>query len=85
MSTRIAPEQEQKMTSLHASTSTASPFVHQAPGSLATEASELEALNAGLPRHVMAWRVAHDTAVTHMTDLLARMDALLDRAERNLR
>jgi len=73
------------MTSLHASSTTASPFIHQTPGILETEASELEQLNAGLQRHVMAWRVAHETAVTHMTDLLARMDALLDRAERNLR
>jgi hypothetical protein len=73
------------MTSLHASPSTASTYAHQVPGSLETEASELEALNAGLKRHVTAWRTAHDSAVTHMTELLARMDAVIERAERNLR
>jgi hypothetical protein len=73
------------MTSLHASPSTVSPYAHQVPGSLETEASELEALNAGLKRHVTAWRTAHDSAVTHMTELLARMDAVIERAERNLR
>lgn len=72
------------MTSLHASPSTAS-FTHTAPGSLEAEASELEALNAGLKRHVIAWRSAHDSAVDRLTEVLARMDALIERADRNLR
>jgi len=73
------------MTSLHASPSTVTPYANHVPGSLETEASELEALNAGLKRHVSAWRTAHEHAVTHMTELLARMDAVIERAERNLR
>jgi len=73
------------MTSLHASPSTASSIASAHPGNLEAEASELEALNAGLKRHVIAWRSAHDSAVGELTSLLARMDALLERAERNLR
>lgn len=73
------------MTSLHASPSTTSFIKPACSGNLEAEASELEALNAGLKRHVMAWRTAHESAVGELTSLLARMDALLERAERNLR
>ena len=73
------------MTSVHSSPSTASPFAPAVSGSLEAEASELEALNAGLKRHDIAWRTAHESAVGELTSLLARMDALIERAERNLR
>jgi hypothetical protein len=72
------------MTTLHVSPRMASSLSAPIPGQLETEAAELEALNAGLKRHVMAWRTAHDSAVTHVTDLLKRMDDILERAERNL-
>jgi hypothetical protein len=73
------------MTSLHASPRTASSLSIPAPTQLEAEAAELEALSAGLRRHTAAWRSAHDQAVSHMSDLLNRMDSILERAERNYR
>lgn len=73
------------MTSVHSSPTTASSFTPAVSVSLEAEASELEALNAGLKRHVIAWRTAHESAVGELTSLLARMDAVIARAERNLR
>jgi hypothetical protein len=73
------------MTSLHEQPRTAPSLSIKAPTPLESEAAELEALNAGLRRHVTAWRTAHDSAVSHMTDLLTRMDSILERAERNYR
>ena len=49
---------------------------------LHTEARELGALNTGLQRHVIAWKSAHDSAVSHLTKVLARMDSILERIER---
>lgn len=51
--------------------------------SLHLEAGELDALNNGLKRHVVAWRSAHESAVSHLTLVLARMDSILERIERN--
>ena len=50
---------------------------------LASEAGELDALNVGLKRHVAAWRSAHDAAVARLSGVLARMDSILERIERN--
>lgn len=50
---------------------------------LETEAVELDALNIGLKRHVIAWRSAHDSAVTQLTNVLARMDSILERIGQN--
>lgn len=49
---------------------------------LNTEARELDELNSGLQRHVIAWKSAHESAVTHLTNVLARMDSILERIER---
>jgi hypothetical protein len=51
--------------------------------SLQLEAGELDALNEGLKRHVVAWRSAHESAVSHLSQVLARMDSILERIERN--
>ena len=48
---------------------------------LAQEASELDNLHKGLVRHMTAWRSAHDQTSTRLTELLARMDAFLERCE----
>lgn len=73
------------MTSLHASPHMASRISIPAPTQLEAEAAELEALSTGLRRHTAAWRSAHDQAVSHMGELLSRMDSILERAERNFR
>lgn len=73
------------MTSLHEQPRTAPNLSIPAPTPLEAEAAELEALNAGLRRHVDAWRTAHDAAVSHISDLLTRMDSILERADRNWR
>lgn len=49
---------------------------------LAQEAAELDALHAGLMRHMTAWRTAHDGATARLNALLERMDAFLERCDR---
>lgn len=51
--------------------------------SLQLEARELDTLSVGLKRHVSAWRAAHDSTVDQLTRVLARMDSILERIERN--
>lgn len=45
------------------------------------EADELDALRVGVVRHLQAWRDAHESAVARLTDVLARMDAIVARLE----
>ncbi len=46
------------------------------------EAGELEALHTGLRRHLTAWRDANESAIMRLGAVMARIDALLERAER---
>jgi hypothetical protein len=46
------------------------------------EAGELDALHAGLVRHLTVWRDAHEAAVMRLGAVMARMDAVLERMER---
>ena len=50
---------------------------------LAQEAGELDALHAGLVRHLAAWRDAHEAAIFRLGAVMARMDAILERVERH--
>ena len=50
-------------------------------GALEQEAGELDALHAGLVRHLDAWRGAHDATVLRLGAVMARMDAVLERVE----
>lgn len=49
---------------------------------LELETGELDALHAGLVRHLSAWRDAHEAAILRMGAVMARMDAILERVER---
>jgi hypothetical protein len=44
------------------------------------EAAELEALHSGLRRHLTAWRGAHESATVRLGAVMARIDAVLERA-----
>ena len=46
------------------------------------EAGELEALHVGLRRHLSAWRDANESAIMRLGAVMARIDAILERAER---
>lgn len=46
------------------------------------EAGELEALHTGLRRHLTAWRDANESAIMRLGAVMARIDAILERAER---
>jgi hypothetical protein len=50
---------------------------------LGTESDELATLHVGLQRHAGAWRAAHESAVESLTSVLQRMDAILERFDRN--
>lgn len=50
-------------------------------GALEQEAGELDALHAGLVRHLDAWRGAHDATILRLGAVMARMDAVLERVE----
>ena len=71
------------MTPAQSSPNTHSEMNYPFAQSLQVEASELDDLNSGLKRHVIAWRSAHESAVSQLTNVLARMDAILERIERN--
>jgi len=74
-----------EMTTAHATQSTSVPSPHSATEGLVSEARELDALHAGLKRHVAAWVTAHETAVVSLATILKRMDSILERIERNRR
>ena len=46
------------------------------------EVNELEALSAGLRRHLSAWRSANETAIMSLGAVMARIDAAVERIER---
>ena len=71
------------MTTLHSTQTSSAEQNYSFSQSLQSEARELETLNSGLKRHVTAWRSAHDSAVTQLSAVLARMDSILERIERN--
>lgn len=73
------------MTLAHSTQDTQSVPPTLCPAGLQLEAGELETMNQGLKRHVAAWRAAHESAVSHLTGMLARMDNLLERAGREHR
>jgi hypothetical protein len=52
---------------------------------LKQEAGELEALHSGLRRHLTAWRGAHESATLRLGAVMARIDAVLERAEHTRR
>jgi hypothetical protein len=52
---------------------------------LEQEAGELEALHSGLRRHLTAWRSAHESASQGLGAVMARIDAVLERAEHTRR
>jgi hypothetical protein len=47
------------------------------------EARELEALHLGLRRHLCAWRDAHEAAILRLGAVMARIDTIVERIERN--
>jgi hypothetical protein len=70
------------MTTAHATSTkkqTAQPTLSQ---TLNEEAGELEALHVGLRRHLSAWRDANESAIMRLGAVMARIDAILERAER---
>lgn len=71
------------MTPVHSSTATHSESNSNFVLGLESEAGELDALNIGLKRHVASWSAAHNSAVAQLTNVLARMDSILERIERN--
>lgn len=46
------------------------------------EVGELEAMSAGLRRHLNAWRGANETATARIDAVMARIDAVVERIER---
>ncbi len=50
---------------------------------LGHESGELEALHAGLVNHLATWREAHEAAILRLGAVMARIDAMVERIERN--
>lgn len=51
--------------------------------SLDHETGELAALHDGLVRHLTTWREAHEAAILRLGAVMARIDAMVERIERN--
>jgi hypothetical protein len=51
--------------------------------SLDHEAGDLAALHEGLVQHLTSWREAHEAAILRLGAVMARIDAMVERIERN--
>jgi hypothetical protein len=60
-----------------------SPPVPAFTQSLDHETGELASLHEGLVRHLTTWREAHESAILHLGAVMARIDAIVERIERN--
>jgi hypothetical protein len=79
---RVDAGEEAEMNTAHATSTNAKTAHQNFSRTLDDEALELEALHQGLRRHVTAWRDANETAIMRLGAMMARIDAILERVER---
>jgi hypothetical protein len=71
------------MKAAHATTTKSERATQDVTTTLDDEARELETLHLGLRRHLCAWRDAHETAILRLGAVMARIDAMVERLERD--
>jgi hypothetical protein len=70
------------MNTAHATSTNAKTAQQGFSQTLDDEALELETLHQGLRRHVTSWRDANEAAIMRLGAMMARIDAILERVER---
>ena len=70
------------MNTAHATSTNAKTAQQGFSQTLDDEALELETLHQGLRRHVTAWRDANEAAIMRLGAMMARIDAIFERVER---